>query len=489
MRNREDLFHLIKAMSKSEKRYFVLDAKKSGRSSSRYLELFATLGNMEEFEEARLKKKFPKNLSSDKAYLYEAILRSMRDYRSASSKAAQVKERLMDARYLYERGLYDQSTGRITEAKAMAKELEDHFSLLEINKEEQASLFDRRARVTMDHIEQLNEERKETLIAIEEELKYLDLYYRLLLEILKEFNLKDEKSIQELKDRLPIYLLSEKEKPKSPHALRRYYLCKAVYFNLLGDLKKVYENYKNAVNWWENYPIIKEEYFHTYINNVYNLVNTSHKIEEYSSAASEWIGKLDSEKASKSYHNQKAIFRTLSVTNLLHLLNQGDFKSAEALLPDIVTGMNKFGLKKSIVLVGNIVIVYFLVKDYKNCLQWSEFIIKNLKKTGREDIQRLVRLYKVIAYYELADIDKAEASMRSANRYFKQSKLPKGRFEDVVINKYLRRIFDAPINQYKMELRSFKDFLIKIKVNPDSEIPLGIDELNIWIDGKLSLKG
>ncbi|MEZ4953596.1 MAG: hypothetical protein R2825_08470 [Saprospiraceae bacterium] len=179
MRNKEDLFNLIKAMSKSEKRYFVLDAKKSGRSASRYLTLFETLGKMEEFDEEKLKKKFPQNLPSDKAYLYEAILRSMRDYRSASSKAAQVKERLMDARFLYERGLYDQSTGRIAEAKVMAKELEDHFTLLEINKEEQVSLFDRRARVTLEHLEKLNKERWQALTSIEEEMKYHELYYRL----------------------------------------------------------------------------------------------------------------------------------------------------------------------------------------------------------------------------------------------------------------------------------------------------------------------
>ena len=187
MRSKEDLFHLVQAMSKSEKRYFVLDAKKSGRTDSRYLNLFDAVNNMEEYDEEPLKKRFTANLSSDKAYLYEAILRSMRDYRSPASKAAQVKERLMDSRYLYERGLYDQSTERITEAKAMAAELEDQFTLLEINREEQVSLFDRKAKVELEHIEKLNEEREQIVKAIEEESKYINLYYRLLIEVFKEF--------------------------------------------------------------------------------------------------------------------------------------------------------------------------------------------------------------------------------------------------------------------------------------------------------------
>ena len=204
MLRRDDLYHLIHSMSKSEKRYFVLDAKKSGRSGNRYLNLYDAINRMAEFDDQLLKKKFPKNLSSGKAYLYEAILRSMRDYRSPVSKAAQVKERLMDARYLYERGLYQQSTQRIAEAKAMATELEDQFTLLEINKEEHISLFDSRASVKLEHIEKLNEEREKTQRSIGEELKNLDLYYRLLLELFRDFNPKDESGMEARKQRLPL---------------------------------------------------------------------------------------------------------------------------------------------------------------------------------------------------------------------------------------------------------------------------------------------
>ena len=234
MRSRTDLFHLIKAMSKSEKRYFVLDAKKSGRRASRYLALFEALSKMEEFDEEKLKKKFPKNLPSDKAYLYEAILRSMRDYRSAASKAAQVKERLMDARFLYERGLYDQSNVRIMQAKALATELEDNFSLLEIIREEQLSLYDRRVRVDLKMLKKLENEKKEILTGIHEEMDYLNLYFTLIVEVYKEGTLKDETSIDAFNRRFPIKQLNESHLPNSALAIRRFYLCNAIYYRLLG---------------------------------------------------------------------------------------------------------------------------------------------------------------------------------------------------------------------------------------------------------------
>ena len=109
MKQKDDLYNLIQAMSKSEKRYFTIDAKKSGRTSSKYLELFQAINHMDAYNEQKLQKKFGKTLPFDKSYLYDAILRSMRDYRSSKSRAARIKEMILDTKYLYERGLYQQS--------------------------------------------------------------------------------------------------------------------------------------------------------------------------------------------------------------------------------------------------------------------------------------------------------------------------------------------------------------------------------------------
>jgi hypothetical protein len=486
MRSKEDLFHLVQAMSKSEKRYFVLDAKKSGRTDSRYLSLFDAINEMDDYDEEPLKKRFAANLSSDKAYLYEAILRSMRDYRSQSSKAAQVKERLMDARYLYERGLYDQSTERISEAKAMAAELEDQFTLLEINREEQVSLFDRRAKVQLEHIVKLNEERERTLKAIDEELKYLDLYYRLLLEVFKEFNLKDEKSIESLKSRLPIELLEERNKPQSAQAIRRFYQCNAVFFNLMSDLEKVYQYSLKAVNWWDKFPSLKEEEFHRYIINVSNLVNTCYKIDGYFHVAQEWFERLKTEKSSVSLHNQKVIFQYLSLSKLLYHLNRNEFIDASKLLPEIIEGMNKFGLKKNIALVGNVATVYFLVGDYQNCVKWVDNIIKTMKNSGRLDIQRIIRLYKIISLQELDEFEQVDLEMRSSNRFYKLNEKENASFEEAVLNVYLKQIFNAPLNELKPAYRNLRQYLAEIKQQPNAENLLGVDELIIWVESKLN---
>ncbi len=485
MRSKEDLFHLVQAMSKSEKRYFVLDAKKSGRTDSRYLALFDAINDMEEYDEEPLKQRFAANLSSDKAYLYEAILRSMRDYRSQSSKAAQVKERLMDARFLYERGLYDQSTERISEAKAMASELEDQFTLLEINREEQVSLFDRRAKVQLEHIEKLNEERERTLKAIDEELRYLDLYYRLLLEVYKDFKSNDERRIETLKKRLPLELLEEDSRPVCAQAVRRFYQCNMVLYNLLGDMDKVQEYSRKAVDWWEAVPNLKEEEFYRYVNNVSNLVTTCYKIDGNASEAHQWQERLKNEKTGSSLHNQKVIFKYLSISKLLYHLNKSEFKEASLMLPDIIDGMNKFGLRKNITLSGNIATVYFIVGDYTNCIKWCDHIIKFIKTPDRLDIQRIMRIYKAISLFELDDYEKLDLEVRAANRFYKANEIGQISIEETVLNIYLKQIFNTPISEFKQSVRNLRYYLLEIKERPNTENLLGLDELLIWIDKKI----
>ncbi|NJL75471.1 MAG: hypothetical protein HC892_11015 [Saprospiraceae bacterium] len=93
MKRKDDLFKLIQSMSKSEKRYFTLDAQKTGKTDAKYLELFKAISNMDKYEEVALKR-LSNHLSVDKAYLYEAILRSMRDYHSKNRVQRRLRKNL-----------------------------------------------------------------------------------------------------------------------------------------------------------------------------------------------------------------------------------------------------------------------------------------------------------------------------------------------------------------------------------------------------------
>jgi hypothetical protein len=487
MKGKDDLYRLIKAMSKSEKRYFSIDANKSGKEGAKYLKLFRAINDLEEWDDVKLKKKFKTNLSSDKKYLYESILRSMRDYRSAKSKAAQVKERLMDSEYLYERGLYAQSQGRLAEAKALATELEDQFMLLKINVEEQQFLVDTKRQVDAEAFKSLNIEREKTQDKISQELTYLNLYIELYIKVLQEFELKDEKSKQLLRDEYE-KLLDNDKVVLSTRGQRRFYLCHAMFYRLLGEVDKVYEYFSKVVTWWDAHKNLKAEEFRRYVADVGNLINTCYQYGRYLEEAQQYQSKLRKEKEAASYHEQRIIFDAISVTNLLHHLNQNDFEGAKNILPELIEGINKFGLKKSIVLIANIVTVYFLVGDYKNCIYWCEFIMENTKVDGRKDIHRIVRIYKMISLYELDKLDELDSFLRAVQRFYRIQRVSKNRLEIKILNQFFRKIINSPINEMKESFREMHQFLTELKYNLNGEYLLGLDELLIWISGKLSIR-
>ncbi len=484
MRAKDDLFHLIKAMSKSEKRYFTLDAKKSGREGAKYLELFQVINGMEDYEEQKLKRKFPRNLSSDKGYLYEAILRSMRDYRSAKSKTAQIKERLMDSRYLYERGLYGQFEDRMKEAKSMVLELEDKFTLLEINKEEQLAKYELGgfSKDYLKYLEELNLEKEKTLKAVLEELKFLDLYFHLSVLVAREFVFKEDSRTEELKKSIPPELEDDNFMPHSAHAKLRFLKCRALYYQLIGNSEQVYQNFLKVVDWWDQHSTYKEEEYFRYIIDVSNLLNTCFRNKAYRDQIPAFLERLKKENPNNQ-HEQEVLFKKVSISNLLYYFLNNDFSGAKNQVPEIEKGLRKFSTKKDIVLLGNITIVYFMTSDYEECQKWANQVI-DLKTGKRLDIQRFMRLINLIALYELEEIDTLESAIRSNTRYFKKQELSKDRFEMLVLG-YLKKIFNTAIQEKKTAMMAFKDFLEERLKNPKTSKSLGLDEFLFWINTNL----
>lgn len=79
MRQSDDLFRLVKSMSKSEKRYFKLFASMQGKNK-KYLLLFDAIDRQGVYNESALKEelkqeKFVRQLAVTKGYLYNLILK------------------------------------------------------------------------------------------------------------------------------------------------------------------------------------------------------------------------------------------------------------------------------------------------------------------------------------------------------------------------------------------------------------------------------
>ena len=121
---KDNLFVLIKSLSKSEKRQFKLYVGRLGvNEDSKFLMLFNILDKLSVYDEATILKKGivkKQQLSNLKAHLYKQILISLRLNPSHQNIRIQIREQLDFATILYHKGLYKQSLKILDKAKNLA---------------------------------------------------------------------------------------------------------------------------------------------------------------------------------------------------------------------------------------------------------------------------------------------------------------------------------------------------------------------------------
>lgn len=127
----DDLHSFISSLTMQEKRHFKMFAQAAytRKGQNNYIRLFDAVGNQEQYDEEKIKKKFSgetfiRHLPSEKHYLFSLIQRSLRQYHSQSNIDVTLKELLIDAEILHDKSLYPQCRKVLAKAKKLAYKYE-----------------------------------------------------------------------------------------------------------------------------------------------------------------------------------------------------------------------------------------------------------------------------------------------------------------------------------------------------------------------------
>jgi len=136
MAKNTDLFDLIQALNRSEKRNFKLEASKQ-QGEKNYVKLFDAIDRQSEYNEEKLLKKFKneafvKQFSSAKNYLYNLVLKSLMSFHNGKSIANRLKNEYARISLLHIKGLHEQCYKLLKKAKQDAYRIEDFRVLVDI---------------------------------------------------------------------------------------------------------------------------------------------------------------------------------------------------------------------------------------------------------------------------------------------------------------------------------------------------------------------
>ena len=489
------LFRLIKSMSKNEKRYFKVRVNagnnaKEAEKARIYLQLYDAINQMDNFDAKLLKKKFPSNLPAYQRQLFDAILRSMRDYQSKNSKQIQIKELIMDAKYLYERSLYDLSNRRLEDAKKLARQIDDQLALLDINKQERYLLRVNFQKEGSDaKILEAIGKKGEIIRNINEEYGYNDIYDKLSSMVTVKHELKTEEELEQLKAEYESLLFNGSPEPASPHAIRRFLQCKAMYFQLLGDRQKANQFFSKVVDWWRSNPELQKEAYYWYIIDLSNLLQNcmiNDDLDLFDQVYEELKASLEQGTSQKGFneHTQAVALHKLYLNKLSYFALTNKYEQIRGLAPEIETYLNthKVNLRRRLILLYNVTVFFFIVAELESTRIWIEKILAYIGSFYREDLQKIALIINLICSLEEEEYLPDANSLKAADLHFKKTfKLQKNAFEMELVTyiKALARL--APFDR-KGKYEELHTFLKQVST---SGRIAGLDVLTYWVESKI----
>lgn len=492
---KDNLFVLVKSLSKSEKRQFKLYVGRlGGNTDSKFLALFNLLDKLKKYDEASILKSGivkKAQLSNLKAHLYKQLLISLRLNPLHQNIRVQVREQLDFATILYHKGLYKQSLKILDKAKNMAIENEEKNIAYEIVELEKVIESQYITRSISSRADELTEQAKYLSIqnTITSKLSNLSLQlYGIMLKTGYVRNDQEYKMITNyFNERMPKFDLSElgfREKLW----LYKSYLW---YSFLVQDFLSCYK-YSNK--WVEMFYNNKSM---TTLNPVFFLKGNHYLLEslffiKYHSKFKNALEKLENVITKSNLLPKEDNVEVLSFLYVysnklnLHFL-EGSFEEGLPLVEDILAGIKKFHDRLDehhvMVLYYKIASLYIGAGDCKKCIEYLDKIINNKSLHMREDLMCFSRILSLIAHYDIGLDYHLEIQLKSTYKFLlKMNDLHEVQKELI---KFLRSLGDVYPQQLKNEFVKLHHTLQKFEEDPYERRSFLYLDILSWLESKI----
>ncbi|HMS66299.1 MAG TPA: hypothetical protein PKD83_13735 [Ignavibacteria bacterium] len=503
MKYSDDIFQLIKSLSKQEKIYFrKFAATYTEEESSNYLKYFDEIVNQisknVDYDESKIRSikftgKFLKNLSYHKNYLYNMILDSVTFYNREKKSYISLSNQISQINYLMEKSLYEQAGKLLTKAKRSAYKSDSFPDLLKILNLEKKIL---KAVLNLgDFIiknKLITEEQENVTGFIQNNIDFSKLYGRI--DSLTQRNgtgyARGEDIALDFENINNSPLMQDESNAKSFLSKFMFMNIKLNYHLSKNEIKEANKYAEEVVQLLEENPGKGENYLHRYIISLNNLLNTQCRISNFEESEKTVLKMKELEiKYSPviSLNEKIFIYYSVSVLMISKYLQTADFEKMKLFLEDVILDIDKYEfriiLQQRIILYYYIGLSYFVLSDFESCIKWLGKILNSEKSLMSEDYQCLSRIVFLLSYYELKYFDSLEYVLKSTYHFLiKRKRVFK--YENIIL-KYLRRSFRVKTESELYEM--FREMKYELKKISEDPFERNADTFNIlyWLDSKL----
>ncbi|MDB5035302.1 MAG: hypothetical protein JWQ98_2543 [Chlorobi bacterium] len=500
---RDDLFQLVKSLSKNEKRYFTLQAS-THRKEARHLFLFQAIDKQKEYDEAALRKLFrekgfTEQISVAKNYLYSLILKTLRSYHSSLTVNTELKEMLRNMELLFSKGLYDQCERVLNKAAAIAKSNSIHHHMIEINMWRQNLLVNRKAATkSRDQLLRAYRDIQDEMIWITDDYQMVHMgrYAFSIMAALSPFN--NQADLMQVREMMPEIIINGEINANASYIARVNFLyARITYFRLNRELvmhRRYSGEFIDLVTGPEG-PAVKNG-SHTVGGYDHVLWNFCYS-EQFDEAA-KILPLMEKAVYSDRYNARPSLQAPLALHyhsfRLTVLSGLGDFQKAVTTIPKILRHLKKYDSyiepQQTITLHFNIASAYFGAGDFKNALRWLEGILN----TGSAElafnhglIYSMSRIFQLLLHFELGNQELLEYLLKSYYRFLAR-KENRYRTEEAVL-RCMRRILKlTDRRRLNGELGRLVSELRPLRYEPFEQEAFQIFDPMIWAESRIEGK-
>lgn len=491
---KDNLFVLVKSLSKSEKRQFKLYVGRLGvNEDSKFLMLFNILDKLKTYDESAILKKGivkKQQLSNLKAHLYKQILISLRLNPSHQNIRIQIREQLDFATILYHKGLYKQSLKILDKAKNLAIAHEEKNVAYEIVELEKVIESQYITRSISNRADELTIQAKELSLQNVLASKLSNLSLQLYGLFLKTGYVKNDEEFQVIdkyyRDRLPKYDINKlgfREK-------LWLYKAKLWYSFLTVDFLSCY---KYASKWVDLFYKNKDMIV---LNPVFFLRGNHYLLEalfylRHYDKFKDTLSKFETITQEKWFplddNNESLAFLYIYNNKFnLHFI-EGSFVEGLPLIDDVLEKLksysNRIDEHHIMVFYYKMASMYFGAGESRKCIYFLDKIISNKSLQMREDLLCFSRILNLVAHYEAGLDYNLDVLIRSTYKFLiKMEDLYEVQKEFI---KFLRVLGDIYPHEVKNEFIKLHKKLKEFENDPyQSRAFLYLDIIS-WLESKI----
>ncbi len=490
-----DLFRLIKSLSKSEKRAFRLFAERIKSSEELlYMQVFDIMDKQKKLDEraivAKLNKLGSVKYANAKRHLYEQILTSLRLLNKSKKSNIQLREYIDFVYILYGKGFHLQALKILQKAKKIATHNQYDFSLITLIELEKLIHSRHITRSESRPIDELIEQASDKIDALSNRVKLSNLRLSLHKFYIEKGHVKNEEEAKQIET------FFEKNLPPLQSSLLGHlekvllYQSYVWYYYILNDFENCYEFALKWVQLFQENDELKARDTNLYLRGYHYLLTCAYNLKRQTAYALfhqelENFRRDNYLRFNKNTQILSFLYAHSGRLNL-HFLN-GTFeegvKGIDRTLARLGRYKDKLDKHKVMIFYYKIAWMYLGNGEPAKSIIYLNYIIDMTNVSLRSDIQAYARLMFLMVHYELENEELLISLIRNYQAYFTKKNL--NNKVQTCFLQFFKTIINTPLLQRKDTMRKYLIILQDLEANKyEQRAFLYLDSIS-WLQAKI----